>query len=148
MNTPKMLAERQNSPKSQPKQTSDPVKAYQRTVSNQSHQTLSTDTLEPKGHGRCFLISTSRKRLVQPLSARAPLPQDLEISECAQVPIPAFSSDPVVLHLCPTKSPILRAAPEFAVPEFHFLLSLNKGGGLQPTLMGEFPSLLHTRDLL
>lgn len=108
---------------------------------------LRIDTLEPKGHRRCFLISTSRKCLIQPLSARAPLPQHLEISECAQVSILAFSRDRVVLHLCPTKSPILLGAPEFAVPEFHFLLSLNKGGGPLPTLMGEFPSLLHTRNL-
>lgn len=44
----------------------------------------------------------------------------------------------MVLHPYPTKDPILLTAPGFAEQEFHFLLSLNKGGGALP-YTGGFP---------
>ena len=90
--------------------------------------------------GRCFLISPPRNRLLQPSSAFSPLPQDLEISTGYRALIPAFPSDRWPFTPTPQRIPFSLPLPDSLSREFHFLLSLNKGGGALAGTYREFLS--------
>lgn len=143
------------------------MKACQLTmVSNQVRRSTPpdpyhTDTSEPAGlglrwgvgnfqyrthprPGHCFLISPSRNRLIQPSSVLSPLPHHLEVSACYQVLIPVIGRS---LSPTPQRVPFSLPLPGSPSREFHFLLSMSKGGGALSGMNREFLSLWHTRNL-